>query len=52
MKWFLDITYLAIGASYKWLLGMTVIVGVLVGLLFAVGVLGGGDDYGGVFQWA
>ena len=44
MKWFLDVAYIAIGASYKWLLGMAVIVGVTVGALFAAGVLGGGDD--------
>ena len=43
MKWFLDVSYLAIGASYKWLLGMAVIIGVTVGALFAAGVLGGGD---------
>ena len=43
MKWFLDVAYLAIGASYKWLLGMMVIIGVVVGALFAAGVLGGGD---------
>ena len=46
MKWFLDVAYLAIGASYKWLLGMAVIIGVTVGALFAAGVLGGGDEPG------
>ena len=44
MKWFLDVAYLALGASYKYLLGVMVLVGVLVGILFATGVLGGGDD--------
>ena len=36
--------YIAIGASYKWLLGMAVLIGVTVGALFAAGVLGGGDE--------
>ena len=44
MRWFLDIAYLAISASYKWILGTMVLVGVLIGALFAAGVLGGGDD--------
>lgn len=44
MKWFLDIAYLFLSASYKWLLGTMVLVGVLIGALFAAGVLGGGDD--------
>ena len=44
MKWFLDITYIAIGATYKWILLGVAVVGILVGALFAAGVLGGGDD--------
>ena len=44
MKWLLDITYIAIGASYKWILLGVAVVGILVGALFAAGVLGGGDD--------
>ncbi len=44
MKWFLDVAYIALGTSYKWLLGMMVIVGVVVGGLFAAGVFGGGND--------
>lgn len=44
MKWLLEVSYLGIGASYKWLLGMAVIIGVTVGALFAAGVLGGGDE--------
>ena len=47
MKWFLDVSYLALSASYKWLIGAMVIVGVVVGALFASGVIGGGDDSGG-----
>ncbi len=44
MNWFLDIAYIAIGASYKWILLGVAVVGILVGALFAAGVLGGGDD--------
>ena len=44
MKWFLDVAYIVIGASYKWLLGAIVIVGVVVGALFAAGVLGGDGE--------
>ena len=44
MKWFLDVGYIAIGASYKWVLGMTVIVAVVVGGLFVAGVFGGDDS--------
>ena len=44
MKWFLDVAYIAIGASYKWLLGLMVIVGVVIGALFAAGVLGGDGE--------
>ena len=44
MRWFLDVAYIALSASYKWLLGTLVLVGVLIGALFAAGVLGGGDD--------
>ena len=46
MRWFLDVAYLGIGASYKWLLGVAVIIGVTVSALFAAGVLGGGDQSG------
>ena len=44
MKWFLDIAYIAIAANYKWILLVVAVVGILVGALFAAGVLGGGDD--------
>ena len=44
MKWFLDVSYLALSASYKWLIGAMVIAGVVVGALFASGVIGGGED--------
>ena len=44
MDWFLDVVYVSLRASYKWLLGTMVLVGVLIGALFAAGVLGGGDD--------
>ncbi len=51
MRWFLDVAYIAIAASYKWLLGMMVIIGVVVGSLFAVGVFGGGGDSGPASPW-
>ena len=44
MKWLLDIAYIGIGASYRWILIAVALVGILVGALFAAGVLGGGDD--------
>lgn len=44
MKWLLDIAYIAIGASYKWILIGVAVVGILVGALFAAGVLGGDDS--------
>ena len=44
MKWILDVAYIAITASYKWLLGAMVLAGIAIGALFAAGVLGGGDD--------
>ena len=44
MRWFLDVAYIALSASYKWLLGITAVAGILVGALFAAGVLGGGDS--------
>ena len=44
MKWFLDVAYIALIASYKWLLGAMVLAGIAIGALFAAGVLGGGDD--------
>jgi len=44
MKWLLDISYIAIVATYKWILLGVAVVGILVGALFAAGVLGGGDD--------
>ena len=44
MKWFLDIAYIGIVASYKWILLGVAVIGILVGALFAAGVLGGDDD--------
>ena len=46
MKWLLDIAYIGIGASYRWILIAVALVGILVGALFAAGVHGGGDDDG------
>ena len=52
MKWFLDVAYIAIGASYKWILVGVAVVGILVGVLFAAGVLGGGDGEPGQIAFA
>ena len=42
MRWFFEVAMIGIASSWKWLLGSVVVVGALVGLLFAVGVFGGG----------
>ena len=42
MRWIFEIALIGIASSWKWLLGSLAAVGVLVGILFAVGVLGGG----------
>ena len=42
MQWFLDVAYIGITASWRWLLGSAAVVAALVALLFGVGVLGGG----------
>ena len=47
MRWMLEVAYIGILSSWRWLLGSTAVVGALVGLLLAVGVLGGGSDGSG-----
>jgi len=47
MRWMLEVAYIGILSSWRWLLGSAAVVGVLVGLLLAVGVLGGGSDGSG-----
>jgi len=47
MRWMLEVAYIGILSSWRWLLGSAAVVGALVGLLFAVGVLGGGGDGSG-----
>ena len=47
MRWMLEVAYIGILSSWRWLLGSAAVVGALVGLLFAVGVLGGGSDESG-----
>ena len=47
MRWMLEVAYIGILSSWRWLLGSAAVVGALVGLLFAVGVLGGGSDGSG-----
>ncbi len=53
MRWMLEVAFIGLSTSWKWLLGSTAAVAILVGLLFGVGVLGGGDssdtDPGGPF---
>ena len=46
MRWMLEVAYIGILSSWRWLLGSAAVVGALVGLLFAVGVLGSGSDDG------
>ena len=47
MRWMLEVAYIGILSSWRWLLGSAAVVGVRVGLLLAVGVLGGGSDGSG-----
>ena len=45
MRWVLEVGFIALSTSWKWLLGAVVGVGALVGVLFGVGVIGGsGSD--------
>ena len=44
MRWMLEVAYIGIATSWKWLLGSTAVVAALVGILFGVGVLGGGGE--------
>ena len=44
MRWFFEVALIGIANSWKWLLASVVVVGALVGILFAAGVLGGGGD--------
>ena len=46
MRWILEVAYIGIATSWKWLLGSTAVVAALVGILFGVGVLGGGGEAG------
>ena len=44
MRWLLEVAFIGIASSWKWLVGSVAVVGALVGILFGVGVLGGGGD--------
>ena len=44
MRWFFEVALIGISSIWKWLLASVVVVGAIVGILFAVGVLGGGGD--------
>ena len=46
MRWMLEVTYIGLISSWKWVLGSTVVVGALIGLLFGTGVFGGSGDTG------
>ena len=46
MRWILEVAYIGIATSWKWLLGSTAVIAALVGILFGVGVLGGGGEAG------
>jgi len=47
MRWMLEVAYIGLATSWKWLLGSTAVVAALVGILFGVGVLGGGGGESG-----
>jgi hypothetical protein len=47
MRWMLEVTYIGLLTSWKWVVGSTVVVGALIGLLFGIGVFGGGGEDGG-----
>ena len=44
MRWMLEVAFIGLSTSWKWLLGSTAAVAILVGLLFGIGILGGGDS--------
>ncbi len=46
MRWIFDVVMIGIASSWRWLLASLAVVGVLVGILFGVGVFGGGGDPG------
>ena len=47
MRWMLEVTYIGVISSWKWSLGTAAVVGALVGILFGIGVLGGGGGEDG-----
>ncbi len=47
MRWMLEVTYIGLITSWKWVVGSTVVVGALIGLLFGIGVFGGSSEDGG-----
>ena len=46
MRWILEVAYIGTTTSWRWLLGSTAVAGALVGLLFGIGVIGGGGGDG------
>jgi len=47
MRWMLEVTYIGLITSWKWVMGSTVVVVALIGLLFGIGVFGGDGEDGG-----
>ena len=47
MRWMLEVTYIGLITSWKWVMGSTVVVVALIGLLFGIGIFGGGGEDGG-----
>ncbi len=46
MRWILEVAYIGVATSWKWLLGSTAVAGALVGLMFGIGIIGGGGEEG------
>ena len=50
MRWILEVAYIGATTSWRGLLGSLAVAGVLIGLLFGIGVIGGDEVEGGVNQ--
>ena len=47
MRRFMDLYFIAVSAGWKWILGALIGIAAIVGILFGVGVIGGGSDDSG-----
>ncbi len=47
MRWMLEVAFIGLSTSWKWVAGSMAAVVILVALLFGIGVLGGGDSNDG-----